>query len=435
MTPYFVLKNCIFIFLFLLGGALTARSEEANASIKVDFRIGESVIDPTFSDNARQMESFAEAVRVLGGTEKKNTIYNPLRLTLLGGASPDGTYETNTRLANERQRAIEKYLHSKVDIADSIIVRTGDYIDWEWLKAAVAASNLKDKFKILDILNEPERIVGYFGDYTVDSRVPKLQKLSGGKPWSYMKENIFPQMRFASASIEIAEDIFLEPTPEPIPEVEPEPIEVPDLTVQYAEPEPEPEPEPVVEPVVTDTVPDCLRYKHFYLKTNALRWLLAQTNIGVEYDLAEHWSVEMQAAYSGWNYFRSTLKFRTTDLKPGIRYWLSCRNEGWFFGAHFGMTWYNYAFEGKYRIQDHKKRTPALGGGIDVGYRMPLSKDGRWNVDFALSAGVYHLHYDKYLNERNGRLVGEDRKTYFGLDNAAVTFSYRFDVRGKGGDK
>ncbi|MBQ2858625.1 MAG: DUF3575 domain-containing protein, partial [Bacteroidaceae bacterium] len=139
--------------------------------------------------------------------------------------------------------------------------------------------------------------------------------------------------------------------------------------------------------------------------------------------------------YSAWDYFKSTLKFRTFNVQPEVRYWMDENNEGWFAGAHFGAAFYNYALGGDWRYQDHGRETPSWGGGISGGYRMPLSKNRRWKLEFTLGAGVYASHYDRFYNEPNGRLEGDYKKTFFGLDNVAVTIAYRFDLNKKGGKR
>lgn len=174
------------------------------------------------------------------------------------------------------------------------------------------------------------------------------------------------------------------------------------------------------------------------MKTNALGWGLAIANVAIEADIARHWSFTVPVYYSAWDYFKSTIKFRTFAIQPELRYWLSGDNDGFFAGAHFGMAYYNLAIDGDYRYQDHNRRTPALGGGVAAGYRMPLGKDGRWRVEFSIGAGVYALHYDKFHNTsrtKDGLLAGSVKKTYWGLDQAAVTFSYSFDLGKKGGSR
>ena len=125
-------------------------------------------------------------------------------------------------------------------------------------------------------------------------------------------------------------------------------------------------------------------------------------------------------------------------FQPEVRYWFSPENRGWFLGAHFGCAWYNIAVGGAWRYQDHDGDSPALGGGISVGYRLPLSRNGRWNMDFSIGAGAYSVHYDMFHNEPDGLLARTVQRTYWGPDNLEVTISYSFDtdrkaVRKKGG--
>lgn len=174
------------------------------------------------------------------------------------------------------------------------------------------------------------------------------------------------------------------------------------------------------------------RPHNLYLKSNAIGWALLVPNIAVEIDLARQWSLTLPIYYSALNYFKSTIKFRTFSVQPELRYWFVDEGQiGWFVGAHLGVSYYNFAWDGKFRYQDHKARRPAFGGGIGGGYRVPLTQDQRWNVEFALGVGVYSIHYDVFRNEPNGAFVETVKKAYFGLDNASVAFSYTFDLKKK----
>lgn len=186
---------------------------------------------------------------------------------------------------------------------------------------------------------------------------------------------------------------------------------------------------------ITETVNQELWQRHIYAKTNVVGWTMAVTNIAVEVDLARHWSFTLPLYWSSWNYFKQTLKFRMLAIQPEIRYWNSnseC-NERWFAGAHFGLASYNFATDGYYRYQDHGGNTPAIGGGIAVGYRLPVSSNKRWRMEFSLGAGIYKLYYDKFHNYKNGLLVESRKKTWFGIDQMAVSVAYMFDLRKKGG--
>ncbi len=172
--------------------------------------------------------------------------------------------------------------------------------------------------------------------------------------------------------------------------------------------------------------------RNIYVKTNVLGLGAGIANAAVEADLCNHLSFHLPVCYSAWNHFTPTVKFRTLAIQPEFRYWFASDNDGWFAGAHFGMGYYNMAVGGEYRYQDHDGRTPALGGGLAAGYRMSISRNGRWKMEFSLGAGAYSLHYDRFRNRPNGLLVDSERKTYIGPDQAAVSISYSFDMK-KGG--
>lgn len=177
-------------------------------------------------------------------------------------------------------------------------------------------------------------------------------------------------------------------------------------------------------------------------KINLVEWSLAIANVACEVDLVRHWSLVLPFSYSAWDYFKSTVKFRTIKLQPELRFWPGEVNDGWFGGVHFGLAWYNLAIDGAYRKQDKDGHTPAVGGGISVGYRMSVSKNHHWKMEFSLGGGIYNLHYDTFHNNpdyHEGLLAYTKHKTYYGLDNVAVSLAYTFglsrkDYQLKGGE-
>ena len=106
--------------------------------------------------------------------------------------------------------------------------------------------------------------------------------------------------------------------------------------------------------------------------------------------------------------------------------------DGLFIGAHAGFAYYNFAFGGDWRYQDHEGTSPTLGGGLTLGYRVPISKDKNWKLEFGVGAGVYPLYYDVFHNTHNvleGQLYETRNGTYFGLDNVQISISYRIPMK------
>lgn len=405
-------------------------AQEYRTEVRIDFRVNSITIDSAYSDNAARMR---EIVTFLQNVRQDSTT-NIVGVSFCGAASPDGSYQLNSKLARGRLSALERFVRQQVYIPDSLITRDDSYIPWNYLWSQVKKTDFRQRDKILSIIDEEPRLVIYhYPGKLVDHRIMKLKQLDGGKVWQQMNSLYFSRMRNACAVIvTYRKEIPHIQEAETLPEI------IPDTTVI--------ETVPVVETVgiVPDTaavteplVPPVEQWtRRLHLKTNALGWGLAIANVAAEVDLARHWSFALPVYYSAWDYFTSDIKFRTFALQPEFRYWPSEHNDGFFAGAHLGLAYYNLATNGDYRYQDHSRSTPALGGGVSVGYRLPIGGSNRWRVEFSLGAGVYSLHYDKFRNTprtSDGLMVESVKKTYWGIDQAAVSFSYTFDLKKKKG--
>lgn len=411
------IKRYIITLIFLLFGVGVSHSQEKVTEISINFRVNSIVIDSSYLDNVTRLQETIEFLRSI----RQDSTINITKITLCGSASPEGNYQLNRKLARGRLSAFEKVIRNEISIADSLISYNDNYIPWEYLKSQVQDSELPRKEEIIAIMEEDARLVDYNSNSQIDHRILKIRALDGGKIWQQMHKLFFERMRNAIAifvtykkELLSAEELVVVTEPEP----EPEPIvEVKEEVSEVA----------VEEAVVPAPIMDEWTRK-LYLKTNAIGLGMAMANIAAEVDLTKHLSFTLPIYYSAWNYFKSTIKFRTFAIQPEVRYWLSENNNGFFAGAHFGLAYYNFAFDGDYRYQDHNRETPAIGGGISVGYRMPISKNQKWHLEFALGAGVYGLHYNKFYNVNNGKFIDSHHKTYWGVDNAAVNLSYRFNL-------
>lgn len=417
------IKKYYITLIFLLFCAVVTYAQDRRTEILVDFRVNSTVIDSTYSDNAVRMQ---EIIDFLHNIRRDSTI-NIVEVSFCGAASPEGSDQLNRRLARGRLTALENLVRKEVDIPDSLITRNDSYIPWNYLKKQIEDSDIIRTDEVIAILNESSLLVDYhYPNLHIDRRVVKLQKLDNGKVWQQINKLFFGQMRNASV-------VFITSKRE-LSAIQ-EPIIVQDTVVA----EPSTEITPDTTAIVETIVPKIEEWnRKLYLKTNALFWGMGMTNVSAEIDLAKHWSFALPVTYSAWNYFTSTVKFRTLAVQPEFRYWFNENNQKFFIGAHFGYAQYNVAVDGNYRYQDHDGKSPALGGGISVGYRMPISKSDKWHIEFSLGAGVYSLHYDKFYNTPNtkdGLMIESVKKTYWGIDQAAVSFSYSFDLKKKGGKR
>lgn len=389
---------------------------EHRTEIRVEFPVNSTVIDPEFADNARALQLIVDFI----ADYRDNNPKELLSVTFCGTASPEGNAAQNVRLAARRMAALESYIRQRIDIPDSLITRNSNYIEWAYLKSLISASDFEYRDAVIQIIDSSNDDA---------ARIEALKQLDNGKAWRPLINRFFSKIRSADAVlITVTRPRILEPEPVVEPEPQPEPQPEPEPEPQ-PEPAPEPEPEPVVEPQPAPQY-DFICRPALRIKTNGAAWLLAIANIGVEYDFGSRWSVALPIYYSAWNYFTSTIKFRTFAIQPELRYWFGpC--DGLFVGAHFGLAYYNLALNHWNRVQDRDGSHPALGGGLSVGYRTPLSADGRWRLEMTAGIGCYHLDYDHFRNADHtsaGEYMYSRKKTYFGLDNFALSVVYSFDL-------
>ena len=408
------MKRLLYILIAMLVailGKTMSYAQEANSFVSLYFEVNKHTIDTLFCNNGERMTEFARDLNYI--------IQNPsqkiLSVEIVSSASPEGPFKRNEVLAQERAKAARKYLAQFISVDDSIITIDSRTIDWDRLARMIEE---EDAVKA-DVVNI-KKIISTSNDSVSLSQSSKernamLQALNGGETWQYMFENLFPEMRNATIIVTYERHAHLLGAPA-IQPVEEQPLAVEQIVVAPQ----------IVEPRI--------KVGSLYVKTNIPAWGLLMSNIGAEYCFSQdRFSVNLHAYYSAIDYFSQVTKFRTFAIFPEFRYYIPGTGRdgyrGLFVGAHAGVAYYNFTLENlDLRYQDHNGTSPAWGGGLSLGYRLPLSQDQKWNLEFVVGAGVYDLYYDTFYNVPNGKLTGTYHETYWGLDNVGITLSYRFDL-------
>ena len=382
----------------------TARVNRRYQNIEVHFKFDRSDLDLDYMDNKVSLQKFSDKIDSIGISRIDSIV-------ILSQSSPEGVYEYNMILSMNRADTMRKYIMNMHPALDGRLYVYPDGESWSQLRDYVMKDTLMKKSSI-------DKVVSIIdADLNVAVKKQQIEQLP---VYRYLLKTYYPRIRNSVFCIVYYNEII--PKKEaPIFDVE---IKTADIAPEY---------NISAKPILIE--PENKNAK-LYVKTNALGLGLAVANGAAEIDLANHWSFTVPVYYSSWNYFKSTLKFRTFALQPELRYWLSKDNNGLFTGAHFAWAYYNIAFDGEYRYQDHMGETPAVGGGMSLGYRLPMSRNNRWFIEFSLGAGVYSDHHDKFHNTslpNDGHLYDTVKTIYWGIDQAAISLSYSFDLKKKGG--
>ena len=318
--------------------------------------------------------------------------------------------EVNERLAYNRAQNIAAYLHQNIRFDENAFEVSFKDMDWALFERLVREDPYVPKRRELLPLIENRDLT-------------RIKVVRFQHTWDYLLENIFPEMCTTM--------VYFEYKGAPI---EPEPVVV-------TPPEPEKEPETVVRPpvVLPPPLPDDdeiftpldlseKRPWSMYIKTNLLPWVLLDANLALEFEMGRHASLSIPFYYSAADWFRPRNKFRVIGTQPELRLWFRDNFSGPFFALHGTAGFYNIALETKeFRIQDRDGRTPAYGGGINIGRKFRLDPKGadRGGLELSVGAGYLRLDYDLFYNVENGRYSASKVQDYFGPDHAALTLTYR----------
>lgn len=400
------------LLIFTLIAGISASYAQNKESFRIRYVINRPEVDSTYVDNVSRISDLRSFLQ----NAAEDSLMRITGVGFRGTASPDGGYEFNCWLSENRLRTFKALVGEYMTIPDSIINSNSSDIPWDEFRREVAASDMRYRDEILSIIDEGAAIVPWFNGRHIDARLLKLKKMHGGKAWELLKEPILRDLRYGAAEFEYYRMQPILPPPSA-------PVFSP-CSLSAA-------------PLIAGSSPQRMWMPHIYLKTNLAGLGMLMANVACELDIAPHWSFTLPVYYSAVDYFKSTIKFRNFTVQPEFRLWFTVKddgmflyNDGFFLGAHLGLSYYNFAFDGKYRYQDYRGRTPALGGGLSLGYRTHISRNRRWKMEFTVGAGVYPLDYDVFDNTpdvKDGQLADRRQKTYIGLDQAAVTLAYTFD--------
>ena len=403
-------ENSIIISADFYADTLTVSSKgmgdaKRHTDIEVHFKLDNSELDLNYMGNEASLSKFAAFLDSVGVEHIDSVV-------IISQSSPEGYHARNMKLSEGRAKSMREYLLNKHPELSGRLFVSPDGESWGRLREYVQNDTVMKKEEIEKVLSIID------ADVNLETKKWRMQQQPSYK---YLYKTYYPSIRNSIFHI------LYFTRPEKVVEKPAQPV------VEEVKEEPAP-----VAPVDTVVTVEPSWIPRLHIKTNAIGLGMGVANLAIEADLCPHFSFTLPIYYCAWNYFVETVKFRTFSLQPEVRYWLDENNTGFFAGAHFGWGYYNFAFDGKYRYQDRSAKTPAIGGGLSLGYRMPISRNNRWNMEFSLGCGIYGLHYDKFHNTsstKEGLLVESKKENYIGLDQAAVTLTYSFDLKKKGGKR
>lgn len=359
---------------------LTASVKSYCQSVRTDtigfsvfFKQGRSEIDMNYRGNGSNLLSFADTITALDEDPLANVKY----VYVEGAASPEGASDYNQALSERRTESIREWLlkHTTLDIGQ--IRTTSIGVDWDGLAAILGETDWEYSDTIVNIIrNTPLWITR--GGKVVDGRKKRLMDLEGGKPWRWMLDSIYPELRQAGADVKCY--VVRIPDPQVLRDTVTVTVNTKD-TVYLGEPA---GPREVLEPI-------------FAVRTNLLLPLM---NIGVEVPIGNRWSVGADWYYTwAWRkWFKELNMTNCMQLLGGgidVRYWMGKRHtpeianrQNRLWGHAVGAYFYGGYYDFEYDYKGYQGEFSNIG--LDYMYSARLGR--RHGLRMELSLGIGYIH-------------------------------------------
>lgn len=350
-------------------------------SVALWFRTSKIDVDPNFRDNSQNLERVQEWIKT------HLTPDSPLRLTrvtVTGGASPEGDVSFNEMLSHRRAERIFEYLSRSVEINDSITSFRLKGRDWPGLLRLVRADKqVPYRNEVLKLLSKVDANKS-LTEAESDDLLLRLKRIGYGIAYKYLHDELFKHLRTSTLTLCFS-------IPEAPQKMRVLTLLMPEMPADIAEP-------PSRSTALSEIDWHTPRKRPFSmnLHTNLLYDLAAMPNIGMEFYLGNNVSIAADWTYAWWSSNPRHRYWRSYGGEATIRWWWGNaarqrRFTGHHIGIYGGVSTYDFEFGDKGYLGGKPGGTlwdqPNINLGIEYGYSIPIAS--RLNLDFSAGLGYY----------------------------------------------
>ena len=343
------------------------------------------------------------------------------KIYVRGAASPEGSYEHNRRLGQQRTQSLLNELQRD--------------LEHQYLKPEISVTSVTEDYGRLCLLMEEAGDPDYaqvkriYDEAQGDEKLCKaqLQKAQGGLLWARLLKQYFPKLRSASLII-----WFSEPDVKHAPLKDLDPLPMPTAELQPAQRiapyQGSYQPLPFSLPEVAHTRRHLIAVRtnllHDFLYMPGIGWT-PSPNIQFEfYPRSGHLTYNIGMTWGTHRSWSTQEFWQVRDFQFELRRYF--RGGGQFMGPYLGAF-----LEGnKYGIGFNRHdgwEGEGGGAGLTAGYVMPLTQKKNLRLEFMAAAGFYRSYYDPYTygNPVTGTI---DDKYYYKYFGSASAFKKRNHV-------
>lgn len=160
------------------------RTQREKGSLRLFFKQGVSTIDHNFRTNAEVLDKINHAIAMIKADESASV----KKIVIVGMSSPEGSFATNSAIAMRRAQALKQYLMQHTHLDNDAFELINGEEDWDGLRRMVEDSDMASRNEVINIIDTYQ---------VITQRKNRLVQLESGKPYRYMRDNFFPELRNA----------------------------------------------------------------------------------------------------------------------------------------------------------------------------------------------------------------------------------------------
>lgn len=157
----------------------------------LDFQVNKTNILPDYRNNQRELGKVIETIN----TVKSDPNITISHISIHGYASPEGSYQSNARLAEGRAQAFRDYIGSLIDLPATVFSVTSTPEDWDGLVARLADGTVAS-----DLQSDAIQTIARDTTITPDERERQLRTRYPAE-WKHLLTNVFPSLRHSDYTV------------------------------------------------------------------------------------------------------------------------------------------------------------------------------------------------------------------------------------------
>ncbi len=347
-----------------------------------------------------------------------------VRLILRGAASPEGPYDNNVMLSKRRARMLSDFLRHRLTVP----VYESSYS---------VETIAEDYYLLLTMMRRADDPDYAFVRRFVDFYVPRgelallkhrLKMQRKGTLWRRLLRQYFPDLR-AARLVLVFERPFALDSVRAVPLTVPDEtlaIDRPELLLSYQQPRRE-----------LLSLKTNLLFDFAYMPFSYNRWCPIP-NVALEYyPLHGHFTFGASVDFPWWQHYDAHKYFQVRNYQLEGRYYFRSGGIEHHLpgqGAAFrGFYVQAYAHAGLFCLcmnADKGWIGEGYGGGVGIGYMLPISKKGHWRLEFGAQFGFFRAQHDPFQYEYRGSVDLQDHLYYYDWTLPSAQFKkrqYRFN--------